>query len=100
MLFADLAGSTELGNRLDPERVRAMLRSYFAAMAEVIASWGGTVEKYIGDAVMAVFGVPVLREDDAERAVRAAIEMLDRLEVMNRGFAERYGVTLRARIGV
>lgn len=100
MLFADLAGSTELGSQLDPERLRSILQSYFTNMAATIESWGGIVEKYIGDAVMAVFGVPASKEDDAERAVRAAIEMLDRLEVLNRDFAERHHVTLRVRIGV
>jgi len=57
--FADVTGSTSLGEQLDPERLRALLGAYFAAMGAVIESWGGTVEKYIGDAVMAVFGVPI-----------------------------------------
>ncbi len=80
VLFADVTGSTALGERLDPERLRSLLDTFFSAMAGIIESWGGTVEKFIGDAVMAVFGVPVVREDDAQRALRASLDMLARLE--------------------
>ena len=66
VLFVDVTGFTGLGDRLDPERLRAILSRYFSAMSTVIESWGGTIEKYIGDAIMAVFGVPRAREDDAE----------------------------------
>jgi class 3 adenylate cyclase len=100
ILFADLTGSTTLGEQLDPERLRVLLAEYFAAMAAVIDSWGGTVEKFIGDAVMAVFGIPVLHEDDAERALRAALEMQARLGAMNPELAERHGVELAMRVGV
>jgi class 3 adenylate cyclase len=100
ILFADLVGSTELGERLDPERLQALLRAYFGAMAGVIERWGGTVEKYIGDAIMAVFGVPMAHEDDPRRAVGAALEMVSTLEGLNLGFRDRFGVTLQARIGV
>jgi class 3 adenylate cyclase len=100
MLFADLAASTELGSRLDPERLRSLLQRYFAAVAACIDSWGGSVEKYIGDAVLAVFGVPSAREDDAERAVRTALEIVQRLDELNPGFERHYGVTLRVRVGV
>jgi class 3 adenylate cyclase/tetratricopeptide (TPR) repeat protein len=100
VLFADVSGSTELGERLDPERLRALLREFFAAMAGAIESWGGTVEKYIGDAVMAVFGIPRVHEDDPDRALRAALDMLERLEAVNASFRERHGVTLSVRIGV
>jgi class 3 adenylate cyclase len=100
VLFADLTGSTALGERLDPERLRALLAEYFAAMASVIESWGGVVEKFIGDAVMAVFGIPAAREDDSERALRAALEMQSRLEDLNDEIAERHGVRLAVRIGV
>src|SRR6266550_3750682 len=72
ILFADVIGSTALGEQLDPERLRALLGTYFSAMAAIIESWGGTVEEYIGDAIMAVFGVPAVHEDDAERAFRFA----------------------------
>ena len=75
VLFADLTGSTALGEQLDPERLRTLLSEYFTAMASVIESRGGVVEKFIGDAVMAVFGIPTAHEDDAERALRAALEM-------------------------
>ncbi len=92
--------STALGDQLDPERLRALLAEYFAAMSAVIGSWGGTVEKYIGDAIMAVFGAPLVREDDAERALHAALEMLDRLESVNQELSRRHGVSLRIRIGV
>ncbi|MBA3688834.1 MAG: AAA family ATPase [Chloroflexi bacterium] len=100
ILFADVIGSTGLGEQLDPERLRALLGVYFAAMASIIESWGGTVEKYIGDAVMAVFGVPVVHEDDAERALRAALEMRQRLAELNADFERQHQVTLGVRIGV
>jgi class 3 adenylate cyclase/tetratricopeptide (TPR) repeat protein len=77
VLFCDVTGSTELGERLDPEALRALLARYFDRMKAIVESHGGTVEKFIGDAVMAVFGVPVLHEDDALRACRAAVEMRD-----------------------
>jgi class 3 adenylate cyclase/tetratricopeptide (TPR) repeat protein len=100
ILFADVSGSTDLGEQLDPERLRALLSEYFAAMSAVIQQWTGTVEKYIGDAILAVFGVPAAREDDAVRALRAATEMLTRVEELNSGFEQRHGVRLAVRIGV
>src|SRR2546430_17190653 len=72
VLFADLSGSTPLGERLDPEDLRRILGAFFAALVRPIQRYEGTVEKYMGDAVMAVFGAPVSHEDDAERTVRAA----------------------------
>src|SRR5947207_6787708 len=90
VLFCDITGSTALGERLDPEPLRALLARYFERMRAIVESHGGTVEKFIGDAVMAVFGVPVLHEDDALRAVRAAAEMRDALP----------GLGVQARIGV
>src|SRR5579864_7004362 len=77
VLFCDVSGSTALGERLDPESLRHVMARYFEAMRQVIASHGGTVEKFIGDAVMAVFGIPVVHEDDGLRAVRAAAGMRD-----------------------
>jgi class 3 adenylate cyclase len=74
-LFADVVGSTAMGSQRDPELVRDVLRQFFTRMRAVAESHGGTVEKYIGDAVMVVFGMPRLHEDDAERAVRAALAM-------------------------
>jgi len=100
VLFADLTGSTALGEQLDPERLRTLLSEYFTAMASVIESQGGVVEKFIGDAVMSVFGIPTAHEDDAERALRAALEMQARLEELNAEIAERHGVQLAMRIGV
>jgi class 3 adenylate cyclase/tetratricopeptide (TPR) repeat protein len=75
VLFCDVTGSTALGESVDPETLRALLARYFERMKALVESHGGTVEKFIGDAVMAVFGVPVVHEDDALRAVRAAAEM-------------------------
>ena len=100
VLFADLTGSTALGERLDPERLRSLLAEYFTAMASEIESWGGVVEKFIGDAVMAVFGIPAAREDDAQRAVQAALSMQERLVELNDEIAERHGVRLAVRIGL
>ena len=91
VLFCDLTGSTELGETLDPERLRAVLASYFERMKKIVEHHGGSVEKFIGDAVMAVFGIPVLHEDDAVRAVRAAVEMRDALPAL--GLRGRIGVT-------
>jgi class 3 adenylate cyclase/tetratricopeptide (TPR) repeat protein len=75
VLFCDLAGSTALGERLDPEALREVMGSWYEAMRDAVEAHGGTVEKFIGDAVMAVFGLPQAHEDDALRAVRAALEM-------------------------
>ena len=100
IVFADLAGSTAVGERLDPEALRDVQTRYFAAMREPLERHGGTVEKYIGDAVMAVFGIPVLHEDDALRAVRAAIEMRDAMAELNRELEHDLGVGLELRIGI
>jgi class 3 adenylate cyclase len=100
VLFADLVGSTSLGEQLDPETMAGVLRTYFDAMREEAEAEGGTVEKFIGDAVMAAFGVPVVHEDDPERAVRAAQAMVRRLESVNDELRDLYGVTLHVRVGV
>jgi class 3 adenylate cyclase len=87
VLFCDVAGSTALGESLDPEPLRALLAGYFERMKGIVEGHGGTVEKFIGDAVMAVFGVPAVHEDDALRALRAAVEMreaLGQLEIEGR----------------
>ena len=86
-----MTGSTALGESLDPEALRRLLARYFERMKEIIEQYGGTVEKFIGDAVMAVFGIPVLHEDDALRAVRAAAEMRDALPEL--GLQARIGLT-------
>ena len=83
ILFADLAGSTALGERLDAEALKEVMGRFFAAMREQIEAEGGTVEKFIGDAVMAAFGVPVAHEDDPARALRAALRMQRRLDDLN-----------------
>ncbi len=90
VLFCDITASTALADRADPEAVRAVLARYYARMREVIERHGGTVEKFIGDAVMAVFGVPRVHEDDALRAVRAAVEM--RAALVELGIPARIGV--------
>ncbi|MGZ4354932.1 MAG: adenylate/guanylate cyclase domain-containing protein, partial [Gaiellaceae bacterium] len=100
LLFCDVAGSTALGERFDAESVRTIMLEYFDEMRAAIERHGGTVEKFIGDAVMAVFGVPTAHEDDALRALRAAGEMLERLERLNAALHERFGPGLALRIGV
>ena len=90
VLFCDVVGSTALGESTDPEALRALLGRYFGEMKTIVERHGGGVEKFIGDAVMAVFGVPKLHEDDALRAVRAAVEMRDALPEL--GVQARIGV--------
>ncbi len=100
VLFSDIAGSTNLGEQLDPEALRVLMNRYFAAARSIVERHGGTVEKFIGDAVMAVFGVPTVHEDDAVRAVRAAVEIREALDRMNDDFEARWGVRLGVRTGV
>jgi class 3 adenylate cyclase/tetratricopeptide (TPR) repeat protein len=90
VLFCDVVGSTALGESVDPEALQALLARYFERMKAIVESHGGSVEKFIGDAVMAVFGVPVAHEDDALRACRAAVEMRDALPEL--GVEGRIGV--------
>ena len=100
VVFCDVAGSTALGERLDAESLRAVMARYFEEMRAVLERHGGTVEKFIGDAVMAVFGIPVLHEDDALRAVRAAAEMRDALVRLNDELERERGVRIQVRVGV
>ena len=100
LLFCDVSGSTAMGERLDAEAVRELMHRYFQTMRGVIERHGGTVEKFIGDAVVAIFGVPHAREDDALRAVRAAAEMQARMADLNDQLASTHGHGLRLRIGV
>ena len=100
VVFADLSGSTPLGERLDPEDLRRILGAFFAALVRPIHRYEGTVEKYIGDAVMAVFGAPISHEDDAERAVRAAVEMQSALALLNDWLEREHGRRLALRIGI
>ena len=100
VLFADVTGYTGLGEKLDAERLKEIMDAYFVAMREAIEAEGGTVEKFIGDAVMAVFGAPVAHEDDPARALRAALGMRKRLEVLNESLRRSHDVTIEMRIGV
>jgi len=100
VLFADITGSTGLGQTLDPESLQHMLSRYFAEMKLVVERHGGHVSKFIGDAVMAVFGLPRVHEDDALRAVRAAAQMREALADLNEEFASSWGITVAVRTGV
>jgi class 3 adenylate cyclase len=100
VLFADVTGSTALGEQLDPESLRTLMARYFAEMKAIIERHGGTVEKFIGDAVMAVFGIPAVHEDDALRAVRAAAEIRDRLAELNAELTATRGLAIRFRTGL
>jgi class 3 adenylate cyclase len=100
VLFCDVSGSTAMGERLDPESTRRVMARYFDTARAAIERHGGTVEKFIGDAVMAVFGVPVVHEDDALRAVRAAADMRSALADLNDALERDWGVRVESRIGV
>ncbi|MGB2953801.1 MAG: adenylate/guanylate cyclase domain-containing protein, partial [Gaiellaceae bacterium] len=100
VVFADVTGSTALGERLDPESFRRVMARYFEVAQGCLERHGGTVEKFIGDAVMAVFGVPTVHEDDALRALRAAAELRDSLDGLNAQLEHDYRVSLQLRIGV
>src|SRR5207253_4664386 len=100
ILFSDVVGSTALGERLDPETLSRVMGDYFAAVKPAVERHGGTLAKFIGDAVMAVFGLTELHEDDALRAVRAALEMRETLARLNPDLERRYGVALATRTGI
>ncbi len=100
IVFSDVTGSTALGERLDPETTRRVMRRYYEAMSAAVERHGGLVEKFIGDAVMAVFGIPTLHEDDALRAVRAAADMRSALAGLNDELEREFGVRMEARTGV
>ena len=95
-LFCDLVGSTTLGEQHDPEVLRPILERYFTEMRSAVERHGGRVEKFIGDAVVAIFGLPVAHEDDALRAVRAGMDMQERMQTLN----EASSIPLSARIGI
>ncbi|MDQ4029824.1 MAG: AAA family ATPase, partial [Actinomycetota bacterium] len=99
-MFSDVVSSTALGERLDPESLRRVMSRYFDEVRTVLDRHGGTVEKFIGDAVMAVFGVPTLHEDDALRAVRAAVEIREALQALNAELERERGFGISARIGI
>ena len=97
VLFCDLVGFTAASEAADPEDVRARIRPYHARLRQEIERYGGTVEKFVGDAVMAVFGAPVAHEDDAERAVRAGLRILEAIEELNEADPT---LSLQVRIGI
>jgi class 3 adenylate cyclase/tetratricopeptide (TPR) repeat protein len=97
VVYADMVGSTARAERLDPEDVRAILAPYHARLRQELERFGGTVEKFIGDAVVGVFGAPTAHEDDPERAVRAALAIHEAIEELNEQHA---GLELQVRIGV
>ncbi len=96
VLFCDLVGFTPLAERRDPEEVRELLSGYFELARAIVGRYGGTVEKFIGDAVMAVWGVPVAKEDDAERAVRAGLELVSAVAA----YGSEHRTELQARVGI
>jgi class 3 adenylate cyclase/tetratricopeptide (TPR) repeat protein len=100
VVFNDLSGSTALGERLDAESVRRLLGRYFEEARATLERYGGTVEKFVGDAVMAVFGIPQAHEDDALRACRATVELRERLADLNDDLARDHGIRLATRTGV
>jgi class 3 adenylate cyclase/tetratricopeptide (TPR) repeat protein len=100
VVFTDVVGSTSLAERVDPEPLRTVMDRYFERMRSILERHGGTVEKYIGDAVMAVFGIPAVHEDDALRAVVAAAEMREALLELNSRLERDLGVRIETRTGV
>ena len=100
VVFSDVAGSTALAEQLDPEALSRAMTRYFQVARQVHGRHGGVVEKFIGDAVMAVFGIPRVHEDDALRAVRAAVELRDSMAALNRELERELQVTLSVRTGV
>ncbi len=100
ILFADVSGSTTLAERLDPERFKDVMDAFFDAMEREIEAEGGTLEKFIGDALVAVFGVPAAHEDDPDRALRAALRMQDALQRLNESLRLTHGIELAIRVGV
>ena len=100
VLFVDVTGSTTLGERLDPEAIRRIFSRYFGEVAAIVARHGGTLEKFAGDALVASFGIPTLHEDDALRAVRAAVEARGALALVNDELVRDYGLGLNTRTGI
>jgi class 3 adenylate cyclase/tetratricopeptide (TPR) repeat protein len=100
VLFADLSGYTAVAERMDPESVKALVDRCLRRLAQEVERYGGTVDKYIGDNVMAIFGAPVAHEDDAERAIRAALGMQDAMAEINDELGDTHGVNFALRVGV
>jgi class 3 adenylate cyclase/tetratricopeptide (TPR) repeat protein len=99
-MFVDITGSTHIGENIDSEPLQQVMWRFFTTVREVIYAHGGTVEKFIGDAVFAVFGIPVLHEDDALRAVRASLDLRMAMEELNADLNRDWGLSLRIRIGI
>ena len=99
-VFCDLSGSTALAERVDAEAVFGLMRSYFESTQSALERHGGAVEKFVGDAVVGVFGIPEAHEDDALRACRAASEIQERVTMLNEQLEERYGTRIAVRIGI
>jgi class 3 adenylate cyclase/tetratricopeptide (TPR) repeat protein len=100
IMFVDVTGSTHIGENIDSEPWQQVLSRFFASVREVIYSHGGAVEKFIGDAVVAIFGIPVLHEDDALRAVRAALDIRERMRDLDADLRRDWGLGFRIRIGI
>ena len=100
LVFCDVADSTPLGEQLDPEALRGVWSRYHDTAREVLERHGGTIEKFVGDAVLGVFGIPIVHEDDALRAVRAAVELRGELARLNDELEAAYGITIGVRTGV
>jgi len=100
VLFADLSGYTAVSERMDPESVKALVDRALKRLGDEVTRYGGTVDKYIGDNVMAIFGAPVAHEDDEERAVRAALGMQGAMEEINSEMTARHGASLQLRVGI
>jgi class 3 adenylate cyclase/tetratricopeptide (TPR) repeat protein len=100
VLFADLSGYTAVSERMDPESVKALVDGALKRLGEEVTRYGGTVDKYIGDNVMAIFGAPVAHEDDEERAVRSALGMQAAMDEINAGLMARHGASFQLRVGI
>src|SRR5919204_2739549 len=100
VLFCDVVGSTSLGEQLDPEALSQLMTEFFASVRPIVERNGGTLAKFLGDAALAVFGIPTLHEDDALRAVRSAVEMGNELPRLNEEFERRFGITIATRTGI
>ncbi len=99
VLFADLVGYTSLSTRLAPEEVFSLINRYLGVLIEQVYKYGGVIDKFTGDGIMALFGAPVTRDDDAERAVRAAIEMCGALDRLGAEIRSEMGVDIQVRLG-
>src|SRR3954468_21321345 len=100
ILFADVVGSTAMAEKLDPEEITEIMNGTFALFNAAVAKYGGTVARLMGDAVLAFFGAPAAHEDDAERAVRAGLEMQTAVRAHAQAVRKQYGVELQTRVGI